>query len=158
MTNKEPIAFENERAVVAKKGVKIGSKSRFNKEIEEKKAAEEAAKNFEEKANAFMKSRQESDERGVNIVKRLMAMLRDKTVPSNKGVVALNAEKELREDLSAFVQLINNDPNQSTDGHGSLTAIAIIVKVLFEMRDRNNVLEFELEQLKSIINSGEKDG
>ena len=67
MTNK-PIAFEKERDVVAKKGVKIGAKSRFNKEIEEKKAAEEASKNFEEKANAFMQSRQESDEKGINIV------------------------------------------------------------------------------------------
>ena len=148
MINQKPIPFEREREVSSKKNLKIsGRTSRFQKEIIERQEAESVKQNFEKRAHDFMENRQEQQAQGVEVAKRLISMLRDKTLPQNKGVLSISEEQEIRQEFNILINSLNNDQAQQ-EGHGSLTAIALLVKVLFEMRDRINTMEYDLELQK----------
>ncbi len=141
--------FEREREVLINKTLNVkGKKSRFQADLEEKQESVQRSKDFEQKAESFMKSRSDQQARGFEIAKMFMESLRDKTLNANKGTMIKALEKEVREDLNALVNDLNNDPNQKYDGQGSLTAIALLVKSTFDMRDRINELEYEISKLK----------
>jgi len=143
------IGFEREREVSINKSLQLkGRKSRFQANIEEKKEVKQRTQDFEQKAETFMQSRHDQQSRGFKIAKFFMDSLRDKTLSTNKGTTIKALEKEMREDLNALIQDLNNDPNQKYDGQGSLTAIALLVKTTFDMRDRMNELEFEIAKIK----------
>lgn len=160
-----PVAFEREREVKNTRGLKMKtSNSRFQNGIEEKKQAEKAKESFDKKAEQFVADRQNQQAKGFDLAKVFMTVIRDKTLQSQKGILASNEEKELREEFQHFILDLNNDPGQKYDGMGSLNAIALLTKTLFEMRDRMNDMEFEIISLKKKIASSpvaketQKDG
>lgn len=149
----KPLPFEQEPEAINTKGLKIsGRNSRFQKDLLAKKEAAAAKESFEKRANEFMENRQEKQAEGVDVAKHLIAMLRDKTLPVNKGVLAKSQEYEVRQEFNYLINSLNNDQTQP-EGHGSLTAIALLVKILFEMRDRINTLEYDLEICKRNLSS-----
>lgn len=149
----EPLPFEREREITKSKELKLsGTKSRFQKQILERQEAEKAKETFNERAAQFMENRQHQQAEGVETAKKLIAMFRDKTIPQNKGVISVTEEQEVRAEFNILINSLNNDQSQP-EGHGSLTAIALLVKTIFEMRDRINSLEYELSVAKKKIES-----
>lgn len=146
--NRKPLPFEEQREISNKKNLKLsGRSSRFQKEVIQRKEAEAAKETFDKRASEYMENRQEQQAQGVEVAKKLIGMLRDKTLPQNKGVLSISEEQEIRQEFNILTNSLNNDQTQP-EGHGSLTAIALIIKVLFEMRDRMNLLEYQLEMEK----------
>ena len=153
----DPLPFEREREITKKKELKLnGKKSRFQKDLLEKKEADAARQNFDQRAAEFMENRQQQQAEGVETAKKLIAMLRDKTIPQNKGVLSVGEEQEVRAEFNVLINSLNNDQSQP-EGHGSLTAIALLVKTLFEMRDRMNILEYDLSVAKKKLQSRAAD-
>lgn len=142
-------AFESEREVVKTKGLKLQRPKAAQEKIDTERQRRE---NFENRAEQFFESKNENNIRLVDVTKRFMMAMRDKTLVSNKGTVSSNFEKEIRSDLHKLIQDLDNDESNNIYGEGSEAAIAIFSKVFFEMRDRINELEFELKKLKSVEN------
>lgn len=154
----QPLGFERQRDIKNTRGLKMKSSgSRFQSQIEERQSAAKAKESFEQKAEQFVADRQNQQVKGLDLAKTFMTHMRDKTLPSQRGVIASNLEKELREELQHFTIDLNNDPNQKYDGMGSVSTIALLVKCLFEMRDRMNSMEYEIVTLKKKIASSAPD-
>jgi len=99
MTDANPLPFEREREITKAKELKLsGKKSRFQKQILERQEAEKAKETFDQRASQFMENRQQQQAEGVETAKKLIAMLRDKTIPQNKGVLSVTEEQEVRSD------------------------------------------------------------
>lgn len=146
----ERIAFSEEREVKKTKELKLGTtkNSRFQAKVVERQQQQKAADSFEAKADELMANRQDQQVKGMDLAKKFMQAFRDKTLSSNKGVLIKEVERELREEFQHLILDMNNDQDQKYDGWGSLTGISLLVKVLFEMRDRINELEYQLSEYK----------
>ena len=66
----------------------------------------------------------------------------------NKGSIANDVEREIRQELIQLALDLNNDEFEEGNGKGSVVVLSAITKVLLQYRDRINQLEFEIHQLK----------
>lgn len=76
----------------------------------------------------------------------------DKTLPQNRNVFNMEAEKELLQNMVQLAIDINNDPSEQ-EGMGSLTWIICLFKTVLAQRDRINELEFSLGGVQKKIDS-----
>jgi hypothetical protein len=80
-------------------------------------------------------------------------MSEDKTLAQNKGGIADDVEREIRQDLIQLALDLNNDENEEDNGKGSVIALSAMTKILLVYRDRLNELEYQLLQLKRELNA-----
>jgi hypothetical protein len=78
---------------------------------------------------------------------RFQKIMTDKTLPGNQNVLSSNIEMELLKDMMIFASEVNNDPNESDEGIGSLGLIAILLKTCITQRNRINELDYSLNSL-----------
>lgn len=133
--------------VVATRGVKIKSKSAQRVEVE-KAEREEYKRKFDERAEETITHKNEQEGQVIEIITRFIKVSNDKTLASNRGHIAADVEREIRQDLLEVAQELNNDETVLDNGKGSIVAISVLTKVLMSYRDRLNQLEYELHQMK----------
>jgi len=76
----------------------------------------------------------------------------DKTLPQNKNMFNVEAEKELLQNMIQLAMDINLDENEQED-MGSLTLITFLFKNCLAQRDRLNALEYSFSVLQKKIDS-----
>lgn len=139
---------DDKKEVVNTRELKLSNKrSRFTEEAERKKKEEEIRQGFEKRARDVAFSEEKHKTTSVELTKEFFLAIRDKTLPELKGVIAHENEKVIRERWRDLIHDLNNDVDQPYDGAGSLAAIYMLMKTLFEQRDRINLLEYKLVEL-----------
>ncbi len=76
----------------------------------------------------------------------------DKTLPQHRNMFAIDAEREMLQNMVQLAIEINNDPNEQ-EGMGSLTWITCLFKTCLAQRDRINELEYTLDFMKKKLDS-----
>jgi hypothetical protein len=135
------------KEVQATRGVKLKNRSAEKLE-QEKKEREEYKARFDDNADKTVKYHQEQSSRAVQVIQRYMKMTDDKTLSQNKGSIANDVEREIRQDLIQLALDLNNDEFEEDNGKGSVVVLSALTKVLLQYRDRINQLEFEIQQMK----------
>lgn len=142
------MGFENtEREVVATRGVKLKNKAAEQAE-KEKKEKEEYMRKFDDRAEQTVKYHQEQGSRAVESIRRFLKMAEDKTLAVNRGGIANDVEREVRQDLIQLALDLNNDENEEDNGKGSVVVLSVVTKIILMYRDRLNDLEYEMQQLR----------
>jgi hypothetical protein len=141
-----------DKEVVATRGVKLKNKSAERKE-KEKVEREEYKQKFDERAEKTIQHYNEQNSRAIEIISRFIKMSEDKTLAQNKGGIADDVEREIRQDLIQLALDLNNDENEEDNGKGSVIALSAMTKILLVYRDRLNELEYQLLQLKRELNA-----
>jgi hypothetical protein len=77
----------------------------------------------------------------------------DKTLPQNRNILNMDAEREILQSMIRLSQEINDDPNEA-EGEGTLMWIVCLLKTCLAQRDRINELEYGLELVQRSINDG----
>jgi len=116
------------------------SKSRFASKIVEKQ-------NFEEKASEVNEQMQARNHKGFEISKQFMEILKNKTLPENKGPLETSLERDLLKQISEFSYEINNDLNQP-HCMGSTAIDVLLLRSIFVLRDGLNEALFKINQLE----------
>ena len=141
----------SDKEVVATRGVKIRTKASIQKEQEDKEREEYSAR-FAVNADKTMQYHQEKDARAIEVVSKYINMISDKSLVRNRGSIANDIEREIRQKIIQLALDMNNDENEEDNGKGSIVVLTAVTKVLFMYRDRLNDLEFEVQQLKREVN------
>jgi hypothetical protein len=139
------------KEVVATRGVKIRPKSAAQQEQSAKEREEYKAR-FEENAEKTIKYHDEKGNKAVEVISRYLRMTEDKTLVINRGSIANDVEREIRQDLIQLALDMNNDENEEDNGKGSVVVLSAVTKILMRYRDRLNDLEFEMQTLKRELN------
>ena len=136
----------------APQALKIDSrKSRYVKQAETKQAFEKRA---EEVHNKILTRNEQAYELG----KQFLDLMKDKTLPINKGPMQQSLEREVINKLIAFGTELNNDQTEPQEGMGGISLLMLIFKSTLIMRDRYNLLEYKVEQLeKQLKSSGQQN-
>jgi hypothetical protein len=113
----------------------------------------ELQERFERLADRAVEAQADRRQTAFDLAKQYMLAIRDKTIPQNKGVVAQDVEAEMRRNLIAFATEINNDDNEQLDCMGSMAVFNLLIKTVFEQRDRINELEYQVVQLDKKLRS-----
>ncbi len=135
------------REVTATRGVKLKNKS-AEKVEQEKKEREAYKARFDDNADKTVKYHEDQSSRAVQIIQRYMKMTEDKTLAQNRGGIANDVEREIRQDLIQLALDLNNDEFEEDNGKGSVVVLSALTKVLLQYRDRINQLEFDIQQMK----------
>jgi hypothetical protein len=135
------------KEVVATRGVKLKNKAAEAKE-NEKKEREEYMRKFDDRAEKTVKYHQEQSSRTLDIISRFFKMSEDKTLSQNRGSIADDVEREIRQQLIQLGIDINNDDNEEDNGKGSIVILSVVTKIILMYRDRLNSLEYEVQNLK----------
>lgn len=145
------IAFSDAhtREVSATRGVKLKNKTAEQAE-HDKKAREAYKASFDNNAENTIKYHQNQDNNAIKIIQRYMKMADDKTLAQNRGSIANDVEREIRQDVIQLALDLNNDEFEEDNGKGSVIVLSAITKILLQYRDRINQLEFEIQQIKKI--------
>jgi hypothetical protein len=139
------------KEVVATRGVKIKPKSAVQQEQSAKEREEYKAR-FEENAEKTIKYHDEKGTKAVEVISRYLNITEDKTLVINRGSIANDVEREIRQDLIQLALDMNNDENEEDNGKGSVVVLSAVTKILMRYRDRLNDLEFEMQTLKRELN------
>jgi len=145
------ISFDSENQEVAPtaKGLKLDpAKSRFKKKSEERAS-------FHEQAEAIHKKMEGYQLRAIELGKSFIKMLRDKTLPDNKGPLELSLEREVIDKLIGFAIDVNNDQHEK-EGMGSVGLITLLLNSLLKVRDNYNKLEYRLSLMEKKLSSLEE--
>ena len=155
MSNEEILPFQNPREPVAKKGVKLKRKTTELDSATElrEQHQEDLRKRLDDAADKVVSQQVDRNLKTLELAKAFIGTCRDKTLSANKGVIAREHERELKNNLVTFAIEINNDPTEQYDGMGSIALINLLIKVAFEQRDRLNELEYQLAQMGKIQSS-----
>ena len=145
--NKRMGFMPSDKEVVATRGVKLKSKATVQKEKDAQEREEYKAR-FEENAEKTIKYHDEKGNRAVEIISRYLKMTEDKTLVINRGSIANDVEREIRQELIQLALDMNNDENEEDNGKGSVVVLSVVTKILMRYRDRLNDLEFEMQKLK----------
>lgn len=144
----KPMGFQNvDKEIVATRGVKLKNKA-AEKAAQEKKEREEYKRRFSEHAERTVKYHSDTSNNTVEIIKSYMRMAEDKTLPSNRGSIGDDVEREIRQNIIQLALDLNNDENEEDNGKGSVVLLSAITKILLMYRDKINILEYELALLK----------
>lgn len=142
------MGFQNvDKEVVATRGVKLRNKA-AEKAAQEKKEREEYMRKFDQRAEQTVQYHTQTGNTTIEIIQSYMRLAEDKTLPSNRGTIGNDVEREIRQKVIQLALDLNNDENIDDYGHGSIVLLSAVTKILLIYRDRINVLEYELEQLK----------
>lgn len=136
------------KEVTAKRGVKLRNKAAEQIE-EEKRQREEYKRRFDERADATIKHVTEKGDHAVNVISRFLKMTEDRTLSENRGGIANDVEREIRQELIQLALDMNNDETEEDNGKGSVVVLSVVTKILLVFRDRLNRLEYENNQLKN---------
>ncbi|MFA5757975.1 MAG: hypothetical protein WC942_01160 [Clostridia bacterium] len=135
------------KEVVATRGVKLKNK---NAEIleKEKQEKEEYKQKFNKLADKTIEYQDQKSKKAVDCVSKFLSLATDKVLPRNKGVIASDVEREIRQDIIQLALDLNNDETEEDNGKGSVVVLSVLTKIILLYRDRLNDLEYELECLK----------
>lgn len=151
MEQSKKIGFQNtDKPVVATRGVKLKNKASEKAELE-KIEKQQYKEKFERAADRTMQNIEDNNTKALNVISKFLKMSEDKTLHKNKGAIALDVEREIRQELIQLVMDFDNDATEDEYGKGSIIAISILSKIVLNLRDRLNDLEYELVNKKSII-------
>lgn len=152
----QKLGFQDDpnKEVVATRGVKLKNKAAEAKE-KEKKEREEYMRKFDERAEQTVKYHQEQGNRAVEVISRFLKMAEDKTLAQNRGGIAEDVEREIRQQLIQLALDMNNDENEDDNGKGSVVVLSVVSKIILLYRDRLNSLEYELQQLRRELKTKE---
>jgi hypothetical protein len=141
MTDK--VAFKDgDKEVVAQRGVKLTNKNSRPAQISRQKA--EAREQFEQHADQFMVNQDRRKDAGLQLAQMFMKALKDKTLSSNRGVIASDFETEMRKKWVNLAIEINNDPDEEYESMGSVALLNLLMKAILYQRDRINELEYRI--------------
>ena len=135
------------KEVVATQGVKLKTKAALQKEQEAKERAEYQER-FSENADKTVQYHNEKENLAVDLVSRYLKLTEDKTLVRNRGSIANDVEREIRQKIIQLALDMNNDETEEDNGKGSVVVLSVVTKVLLTYRDRINDLEYEVQQLK----------
>jgi hypothetical protein len=107
---------------------------------------------FNKKALEVNNTSSDYKKRAAELALKYKKAMEDKTLPQNKSIFSNEFEHELISDMIKLAIDINNDPNEK-EGMGSLSWITVLLKSSFSQRDRINQLEYEVLQIKKIVES-----
>ena len=139
------------KEIVATRGVKLKTKAAVQKEQEAQERKEYEVR-FEENAEKTVKYHDEKSKKAVDLVSRYLKITEDKTLNRNRGSIANDVEREIRQQIIQLALDMNNDENEPDNGKGSVIVLSVVTKILLIYRDRLNDLEFEVQQLKRELN------
>lgn len=122
-----------------------GSKSKFAKEAAQKEQ-------FEQQADEAMATAQDKRQRAVDLVRQFWNIAKSTTIETEKGPIERSLEKETVSKLVEFAAELNNDPNESSDGTGSIAVITLLLKTVLHLRDNNNTLRYKLSVIENKVN------
>jgi hypothetical protein len=142
------------KEVVATRGVKLKNKAAEQKE-KEKTEREEYMRKFDERAEKTVKHHTEQGNRAIDTISRFLKMTEDKTLARNRGGIANDVEREIRQELIQLALDMNNDENEEDNGKGSVVVLSVVTKIIMMYRDRLNQLEYEIHQLKNALQKKE---
>lgn len=145
-----PFGAEYEPKKTPNKGLKIKSdRSQFSKIAEQRQK-------FEENADAFIAQRNARNKEALELAKKFMGLVKDKTLPENKTPISKDVENEVINDLIQFALDINDDPEER-NGMGSSALINLLFKVVLVQRDAINQLDYKIAQLTKQLSSLKAD-
>lgn len=141
MSNGPRLSFESGEAGPSTKNVKLDTKkSRFAKQAETKI-------NFEKKVDEVHNTMVSRQQQVFDLGKQFLELMRDKTLPENKGPMQTSLEREILNKLTQFAIEVNNDENEG-ESMGSISMIVLLLKSSLIMRDNYNKMEYKVEQLE----------
>lgn len=151
MNQQKQMGFQNpDKEVVATRGVKLRNKAAEKIEAE-KIERQQYKEKFEKAADRTMKNIEDNNTKAMNVISKFIKMSEDKTLRKNKGAIALDVEKEIRQELIQLVMDFDNDETEDEYGKGSVIAISVLSKIVLNLRDRINDLEYELSNKNTVI-------
>jgi len=127
----------------------IGKKSIID-QASEKKVQEQ--NNFENKVAGHENHFSEKAEKSKKLATRFVDLVLDKTLHLNKDVIKNDFEKDVLIDLIRFAEELNNSEFEK-ESQGSMFIISLLLKNSLRNRDKINMLEYEISQLKNKIES-----
>ena len=139
------------KEVVATRSVKLKTRAAVQKE-QEAKEREEYKERFEENADKTIKYHQDKGSKAIEVISRYLKMAEDKTLVRNRGSIANDVEREIRQQIIQLALDMNNDENEEDNGKGSVVVLSAVTKIILLYRDRLNDLEYEIQQLKRELN------
>ena len=129
----------------ARRGLKLdASKSKFTRKAQEEEE-------FEKRADSANEQLNDRKTRAVELVKRFWETIQTKTLPTNKGPIQKNLEKEMLSNLIELASEMNHDVNEQ-ESAGSVAMITLLFKTVIFQRDHLNELEFKVTQLEKKLN------
>jgi hydrogenase maturation factor HypF (carbamoyltransferase family) len=150
-TTERKVGFSDvNKEVIATRGVKLRNKEAEKREAE-KLEKEQYKERFEKAADQRIQDEQDTNARALNTVSKFMKMFENKMLNKNKTDIALNVEREIKQELIKLITDLNNDETTDEYGTGSVVAISILLKIVLNLRDRMNDLEYENVQLKKSL-------
>jgi hypothetical protein len=145
--NKRMGFMPTNKEIVATRSVKLKTKAVAQKEQDAQERKEYEAR-FEENAEKTIKYHDEKSKKAIDIISRYLKMTEDKTLKRNRGSIANDVEREIRQEIINLALDMNNDENEEDNGKGSVVVLSAVTKILLVYRDRLNDMEFEVQQLK----------
>lgn len=125
-----------------KKGLKINNQQSSVPQPKLNNVAE-----FNEQAKEVFLQYEDYKKRTWELSTRFKAMIEDRTLSENKGVISKDLEKEVLDKLVALSSEMNADDNQP-EGIGSVALSMLMLKMMLLQRDTLNTLAYKLEKLE----------
>lgn len=150
----EKFSFQSNREnIPVPQTVKIDNKkSRYGRQMEEKAEAEQIKIAFEKRAEEAHEKMLNRNQQLFELGKQFVEIMRDKTLPVNKGPLQQSLERETLDKLLHFAEEVNNDELETREGMGSIGLFTLMFRVNLLMRDKCNALEYRVEQLEKALN------
>lgn len=155
--DKKRVSFnDDESDLVPQKKVGKLNKSQFVSQSKIREA-------FDAKADNMMHSIEDRRQRALDLTKQFWDIIRDKTIVENKGPLTKSLEQEITNKLITYAIEVNGEIDvtdadgnvigKEHEGMGSISIIALMLKVMMHQRDLNNKLELKVTELEAKINS-----
>lgn len=100
---------------------------------------------IEAEARTIGKKIEDNKAEAFNLGSKYLEILKDKTVPENKGTLVYNLEKEILAKLLEFAKNVNNDDNE-LEGMGSIALCTLLFRSCLHLRDKANDLDYKVAQ------------
>jgi hypothetical protein len=124
-------------------GTKLDSgKSRF-----QPRGPKPSTADFEKEVGKAIEDSDELKKQARELSDRFMAMMKDKTLPDNKGLIGRDLEIETILNISKFALALNSDEMQP-EGIGAIGVCQILMNAVLNLRDQVNELSYEIYNLK----------
>lgn len=145
MSDQPRISFEEDidpDEIETNQGLKLSKKKSFlsNK----KPSAQEALNNRAQDINS---KRQQRLTRAWELGNEFKELLADKTVSSQMSEMKKSREREVINKLIEFAIEVNTDEDEH-EGMGSVTLLTLALKILLQIRDKYNELDYKYHQLE----------
>lgn len=119
-------------------------------------------KNFMEQVRDHAEDNLDKNQKMFQLGLRYLEIMKDQTLPENRGPIEKNIEQEVLGNLVNFAVQINNDDNEP-EGNGSMAIINLLLKTALINRDNQNkalfkisLLEKEIRELKVELKNANK--